>query len=180
MSDEDRIAFIKTMCETGESARYGHRPQDIAAQEFVELPAQHARRQFEDGRRTLADTKRALKFFAERSLKGQVNDGLSNGRVEKVETRFVGQWEWSVALRRADGGPAVFLEFGPTVVVENSRVPRPLVDPDFSKVFVTRQAGQDVIDRIAQTSVGLDEVLAGLRDDDVRLRDATLALIAED
>lgn len=29
----DRIAFLKTMCETGESARYGHRPQEVAALE---------------------------------------------------------------------------------------------------------------------------------------------------
>lgn len=39
VSNEDRIAFIKAMCQTGESARYGHRPQEVAAQESADLLA---------------------------------------------------------------------------------------------------------------------------------------------
>jgi hypothetical protein len=79
MSTEDRIAFIKTMCETGEAARYGHRLQEVAAQEFANLVGQHAKRQFEEGRGTLAEVKRALKRFAEHTLIGQVNDAVQNG-----------------------------------------------------------------------------------------------------
>jgi len=72
----------------------------------------------------------------------------------------------------------VFLEFGPTAVGENGRAPEPLVDPDFATVFVTRQvAGGEMIDRIVQSGVGLDEVLAGLSGDDVRLRDPVLPAI---
>ena len=175
---EDRIAFLTTMCETGESARYGHRPQEVAAQEFAELVAQHARRQFEEGRQTLAQVKRSLKRFAEHTLVGQVNDALANGQIAAVEARFVGQWEWCVTLRRGDSHPTVFLDFGPTAVVENSRAPEPLVDPDYSKVFVTRKAaGQDGTDQLVQTQVGLGEVLAGLGSGDTRLRDAVLAVI---
>ena len=180
MSNEDRIEFIKTMCETGESARYGYRPQEVAAQEFAELLAQHARRQFEEGRGSLAELKRALRRFAELTLIGQVNGALQNGHVSSVQTRFAGQWEWCVTLLRADSEQPVFLEFGPTAVVENGRAPEPLVDPDYTKVFVTREAAtdQDGIDLIVQTDVGLDEVLAGLSGDDARLRDAVLAIVS--
>ena len=79
MSGEDRIAFIKAMCETGEGARYGYRPQEAAAQEFADLLALHAKRQFEDGRRTLAEVKKALKRYAERTLIDQVNEELRRG-----------------------------------------------------------------------------------------------------
>ena len=53
------------------------------------------------------------------------------------------------------------------------------VDPDYSRIFVTypavdvRHAGH-----IIQTDVRLDEVINGLASDDVRLRDAGLALSA--
>lgn len=180
VSDEDRIAFIKAMCDTGESARYGARPQEAAAQEFADLLALHAKRQFEDGRSTLANVKGILKRYAERTLQNQMNAELNTALVTAVQTRFHGQWEWCVTLVRADPQPNVYLEFGPTVVVENGRVANPVVDPDYTKVFVTRESGPDVIDRIMQTDVGLDEVLAGLADDDVRLRDAALALITDD
>jgi len=179
MSTEDRIAFIKTMCETGESARYGQRPQDVAAQEFADLLAHHAKRQFEEGRGTLADVKRALKQFATQNLRDQVNAGLQAGLVTTVETRFVGQWEWCVTLRRSNSQPAVFLEFGPTAVVENKRARVPIERPDYTTIFLTRQAtGHDGIDVIAPTSVGLGEVLAGLGPEDTRLRDGILAIIS--
>jgi hypothetical protein len=177
MSDGDRIAFIKTMCDTGEAARYGYRPQEVAAQEFANLLAQHAKRQFEEGRGTLAAVKRALKRFAERTLTAQVNGALEKGHVTSVETRFVGQWEWCVTLRRSDSAQALFLEFGPTALVENGRAPEPLADPDYAKLFVTRKAASyDGIDQIVQTDIGLHEVLEGLRADDSRLRDSVLAV----
>jgi len=178
VSGEDRIAFIKAMCVTGEGARFGYRPQEVAAQEFADLLALHAKRQFEEGRKTLAEVKRALKRYAEWTLIGQINGTLPIGPLTSIQARFVGQWEWCVALRRADSQPNVYLEFGPTAVVENGRVAEPVVDPDHTKIFVTRQAADpDGIDRIIQTDVGLDEVLAGLSDDDVRLRDGVLAVV---
>jgi hypothetical protein len=42
MNHEDTIAFLTVMCETGESARFGHRPRDVATNEFVDLVAEHA------------------------------------------------------------------------------------------------------------------------------------------
>lgn len=176
VSSEDRIAFIRAMCETGESARYGHRPQEVATQEFADLVALHAKRQFEEGRRTLAEVKKALRLYAERTLAGQVNATLESGQVNRIGTRFVGQWEWCVELQRSDSQPTVFLEYGPTAVVENGRVAEPVVGPDYTQIFVTRgAAGPEGIDRIIQTEVGLNDVLAGLKDDDFRLRDAVLA-----
>jgi hypothetical protein len=176
---DDRIAFLTTMCETGESARYGHRPQDVAAQEFAELVAQHARRQFDEGRQTLSNLKRTLKTLAETTLSDQLNERVSSGRVTTVEARFSGQWEWAVALRRADSSPNLFIVFGPSAVAENAHVPVPLEAPDFTKLFVVRQAPSGSgVDCILQTEVLLTEVLDGLPREDVRLRDALLELIA--
>lgn len=145
----------------------------------------HAKRQFEEGRRALASLKQALKLYARRTLMEQVNGALTRGHITAVEASIVGQWEWCVTLGRA-GAPKVYLEFGPTAAVENDRAPEPLIDPDYTKVFVTRAAVgagtdqiiQSGIDQIIQTEVGLDEVLSGLRTDDTRLRDAVLAAIS--
>lgn len=65
-------------------------------------------------------------------------------------------------------------------MVENGLVPQPVVDPDYSRIFVTRQAvGGEGLDRIMQSDVGLADVLAGLNED-TRLRDAVLAAISAD
>lgn len=177
---DDQLQFIKTMCETGESARYGYRPHDRAAEEFADIVAEHARRQFEGGRDTLIAIKGALRAFARTVLIDQVNESHPHGAIESVTTRFAGQWEWCVELRRADQQPAVFLEFGPTAVVENERVPLPLDDPDYSRLFVTLQGpDRESISRILQTGVSLAEVLAGLGPEDRRLNDAILVLLDE-
>lgn len=178
ISQTEQIEFIKAMCETGESARYGYRPHDSAALEFAELLAQHAKKQFEDGRKTLGQIKRTLKQFAEHTLVGQLNSALSTDEFTAVATPFVGQWEWSVAISRANGKPSIFLEFGPTAVVENTRAPKPLDTPDYSRVFVTRHTSDgEGIDQILQTDVELEDVLSGLAADDTRLRDAVLAVM---
>ena len=178
MSHEERIAFIKAMCDTGESERYGHRPHEVAAQEFAELLAQHAKRQFEEGRKTLSLVKTTLKRFCEQTLVPQLNTALETNQFTAVDARFGGQWEWCVTLRRGDSKPSLNLEFGPTAVVENNRAPEPIVDPDYTKLFVTRQASEHGgIDYIVQTDVRLVDAVAGLSVDDLRLRDAVLAAI---
>ena len=174
---EDQISFIKSMCETGESARYGHRPRLRAKQEFTDLVAEHARRQFEQGLVTLAAVKDELRQFARLVLVGKVNEQVGHGQIEKVRTRFVGQWEWCVELERADALPTIFLEFGPTAVVENHQVPEPIEHPDFSRVFVTlHDVNTGSVARIMQTEVSLADVLSGLAPDDDRLVDAVLAI----
>lgn len=172
---EDQISFIRTMCETGESARYGYRPRDRATQEFADLVAEHAKRQLEDSRKTLATVKGSLRSYSRTILMDQVNSRIQDGQVVKVVTRFVGQWEWCVELQRSDGHRAIFLEFGPTAVVLNDRAPELVSEPDYTCIFVTRSVleGQSV-DRIVQTDVGLAEIVEGLSPDDVRLRDAVL------
>lgn len=174
---DDQISFIKAMCETGESARYGYRPRDRASQEFANLVAEHARRQLEDSRDTLAAVKAGLRSFARTTLTEQVNETVERGRVKQVETRLVGKWEWCITLRRADAQPMVFLVFGPTAVLENERAPELVSDPDYSRVFVTLEAApQQSRERIVQTDVSLGEVIKGLSRDDNRLRDAVLAV----
>src|SRR5699024_10463792 len=128
----DQVSFIKAMCETGESARYGYRPHDRTTQEFADLVAAHARKQFDDSRLTLIKVKDRLRSFVRSVLVEQVNDAIESGRVEKVSTRYVGKWEWRVKLERADSQPSIFLEFGPTAVVENARAEEAIDEPDYS------------------------------------------------
>ena len=180
MNTDDTLAFLTAMCETGESARYGQRPRDRVTDEFGELIAAQARRQLEESRALLASMKRALRDHANSTLVGQVNELIPTGPVEKVVTRFVGQWEWCVELQRSEGHPTVFLEFGPTAVVEQVRISRKLGHPDYSQIFISLQGTADEgISRLAHTGVHLDEVLTGLASDDVRLRDAVLAIVAD-
>ena len=180
MNTEDTLAFLTAMCETGESARYGQRPRDRVAEDFADLMAAQARRQFEDSLALLAATKKALRGHANATLVGQVNAQIPAGPIEKVVTRFVGQWEWCVELQRSDDHPTVFFEFGPTAVAEQERVPRRLEAPDYSQVFVSLQDQSGVgISRLAHTGVGLAEVLDGLQETDLRLRDAVLGIVAQ-
>lgn len=174
---DDQLAFIRTMCETGESARYGHRPQARAAEEFADLVAEHARRQFEDSRKVLAQVKARLRSYARAVLTDQVNEKLDEGRVVDSSARLVGQWEWCVTLK-IDDRPFVHLEFGPTAVVEVDRALSAPDDPDYSTVFVTRQGPSGGIDLALPTTVTLHEVLDGLDPEDLRLRDTVLDAIA--
>lgn len=179
MNTEDTLAFLTAMCETGESARYGHRPRDRVAEDFGDLIAAQAKRQLEESRALLAALKRRLREYGTAALAEQVNECLTSGAIEKVVTRFVGQWEWRVELQRGDDAPTVFLEFGPTAVVEQERVPRKIDNPDFSKVFVALQdKSTGGVSHLTQTDVSLSDVLDGLPVDDVRLRNAVLATMS--
>ncbi|USQ81563.1 PD-(D/E)XK nuclease family protein [Ornithinimicrobium faecis] len=181
VSGEDQIQFIKAMCDTGESARYGHRPLEAAAQGFADLVALHAKQQFDEGHKTLGEVKRALRHYAEHTLTSQLDISRPTGQETVVKTPFSGQWQWCVALICPDPHRNLHLEFGPTAVVENGLVAEPVVDPDYTKIFVTRKAASgDGIDRILQSDIGLDEVLNGLSDGDVRLHDALLAISKPD
>ena len=177
-SREDRIAFIKAMCTTGESVRYGHRPQEAAAQEFADQVAQHARHQFDEGRQTLLEVKRSLRHYAEHTLKAQINDALREERVAVVQARFVGQWEWYISLDAPDSSSAAGLVFGPTAATYNGLAPRPLADPDFTKVFILTKTAVDApAEHLEQTQIGIGDLLAGMSADDTRLRDAIITSI---
>lgn len=179
MNTDDTFAFLTAMCETGESARYGYQPHDRAAEEFGDLIAAQARRQLQESRELLAETKRRLGAYADTVLMKQINDQLSAGPIDQVVTRFAGLWTWGVELRRTEGHPTVFLVFGPTAVMEMERVPRKLENPDYSQVFVDlKDPTVGGPSRIAHTGVSLIEVMEGLPADDVRLRDAVLAIFA--
>lgn len=179
MTVHDQLEFIKTMCETGESARYGRRNREAVAAEFAAQVAQHAQRQFEDSRKTLGLIKQSLRRYAEPTLRVLVSEA-TGGVVQSVSANFQGRWEWSTTLVTGDGEPNIFLAFGPTAATENERAPEPVSDPDYSRVFVARQAGARAgIDRIVQTEVTLEEVLAGLADDDQRLSRAVITLVQD-
>lgn len=172
---DDTLDFLTALCATGESARYGRRPIAAAEDEFADAVAEHARRQFQDGRKVLGRVKRTLRAYVDRVVRAQFDAAVESGPIGGVHARFVGQWEWCVTMDRANGAPRIYIEFGPTAVVENTRAPEPLADPDYSRLFVTRHGPtEDGIDAIVQTDVSLAEVLAGLSPEDTRLRDALL------
>lgn len=174
----DRITFIKTMCETGESARYGLRPQDAAAEQFSQTLAQHAKQQFEDGRKVLGEIKRYLRQYAERRLMHQVNEALGEEVVVKVLANFVGQWEWYVRLLDTNGDVVAGLVFGPTVATYNDEVPEPVQSPDFSKIFILMRSSDTAPKRsLQQTDIGIDEVLKGFEPADDRLAQAVIPLV---
>lgn len=172
---EDTIDFLAVTCETGESARYGHRPRNVTTNEFVDLIAEHARRQLDDSRTALATIKHRVREYSRFTLMGQVNAMVPEGPIEKVVTRFVGQGEWTVELQRASSHRTIFLQFGPTAVVEQQRALHPAEDPDYSRLFVTLDGETGAAARtIVPTDVHLLEIIDGLAPDDVRLRDAVL------
>lgn len=178
VNTSDRIAFIKMMCETGESARYGHRPQDTAAEQFAEILAQHAKQQFEDGRKTLGRIKRYLRQYAEQRLMHQINDALGEEAVVSVRANYVGQWEWYVRLLGSNGNVVAGLVFGPTAATYNELVPEPVAAPDFSKIFLLRTE-QGTEQGLQQTDIGLDEVHGGLELADDRLAQAVIPIVQQ-
>ncbi len=175
VSTDASIEFIKAMCDSGESIRYGYRPHMAAAQEFADLMADHAKRQFEDGRKTLAQVKKLLRQYAATTLTTQVNTSQGRDVIVGTEARFVGKWEWCITLRCA-GESDLFLTFGPTARTENENAKKPLGEPDFTRIFATRGVSGPV-DAIIQTDVRLDEVIRGLSPDDTRLHDALVSLL---
>lgn len=180
MSTAERISFIKSMCDTGESWRYGKRPHEHVAIEFAEEIARHAEFQFKEGRATLSEIKKTLKNYAANVLMVQINEWANAELIGSVKANFVGRWEWCVTLCPAHEGVNVYLEFGPTVVEENMRLQDKIPSPNYSKLFVTRQArDHDGIDKALQTNVSLEEVLLGLNTNDLRLRDAVIDIIGQ-
>lgn len=173
----DRISFIKTMCETGESARYGQRPQDAAAEQFAETIAQHAKQQFEDGRKTLGEVKRRLRSFTEACILDQLNENAAEPFALSVKANHVGKWEWEVMIFGPQGKePVAFLLFGPTAATVHEWDIEQVESPDFSKIFVfVRTVGDGPAEYLSQTEVGLDEVLSGLDRSDRRLADSVLS-----
>lgn len=183
ISSDDRSAFIDAMCQTGEAVRFSYRPIDTAAEEFADLVARHAKQQFEAARLLLQSVKSALRGYAQRTLMEQVNTSLETGRIEKVSANFQGRWEWCIVLRRADERRTVYLDFGPTAAMHYTEGSFPIERPDFTRIFVSRKGTGDAltgeVDRLIQTDVTFDEVLAGLTGDDTRLRDAILAVVED-
>lgn len=174
VSTDASIEFIRAMCDSGESIRYGYRPHVAATQEFADLMADHAKRQFEDGRRMLAQVKNQLRQHAASTLRQQVNSALGRDLIERTDSKFAGKWEWCVTLH-CKGDANLYLTFGPSARSENEVAKTPLQAPDFSRIFAMRGSGGPA-DAILQTEVGLDEVIRGLSPDDIRLRDALVSL----
>lgn len=170
---DDQLAFIETMCATGESTRYGKRPTKAASEEFASVVALHARRQFDDGRQLLAEIKDRLYASVKGSVVTQLNAILVEGKITKVRRNWTGQWLWSVTLHRDGEHPDFFFQFGPSAVSQNAAMPDPIASPDFSKIFVS----SDTLQRTVQSDVSMKDLLEGLPAVDTRLRDSALELL---
>lgn len=81
-------------------------------------------------------------------------------------------------LLRAEEPQFAGLVFAPAAALYNDRVPQPIANPDFSKVFIiVKGDGEEGVDQLFQTNVGLDEVSAGLSSNDTRLVDSVLEAV---
>src|SRR5699024_10420120 len=81
VSLDDQIHIINGKCDAGESARYSFSRQEEAAQDFANIVAARAHRQFEDGRRTLAQVKSSLRRFASTTLVKQLENAPDGARL---------------------------------------------------------------------------------------------------
>lgn len=178
--EDEQLAFIRTMCETGEADRFGHRPIEGASQVFADLLASHAKRQFDDARGLLQRVKSSLRAYSKTVLVDQLNRSLGSASFGSVAANYQGAWEWSVILRRAEPLPKIVLEFGPTAAKSSQALP-PTARPDFMKVLIVMPRAAAGLtfeaEQLLLTDVTLSEVLAGLSADDTRLRDGILALL---
>jgi len=174
VNSHDQIEFIKVLCETGESERYGKRPLDNQAEEFSDLIAQHAKRQFEEGRVLLGKVKRALRDLAESVVRNQINARADQELVGSARARLAGQYEWYVVLHSPEGNVLGGFVFGPSAVFYNSINNRPIDKPDYSQIFAMVETKTQADYVLVETGVGFAELATGVPAEDTRLSEAFL------
>lgn len=183
VGDRDVLNFVTTMCDTGDSQRFGWVRQAEVAEKFASEVAAQARQRFLEGRELLQRIKAMLRAFGAGPLRDQLNTTLGDERVREVSATYSGIYQWSINFDIAEltenvDAPVIQFKFGPTAQYANEQDPdwKDVVDPgsaDYSHLFITRREGLV----IRQSTVTLQEVLNGLEPDDRRLHDEIIALL---
>lgn len=182
VEDRDVLKFVTTMCDTGESQRFGRARQTEVAEKFASEVAAQARQRFVEGRDLLQRIKATLRSFGAGPLSAQLNATLGSERVQRVSATYAGIYQWTInfditGFAENVNAPSIQLKFGPSAQYANDNDPMwdTVVKPsiaDYSYIFVTR-AGLE----IRQSTVTLQEVLGGLNPDDPRLHDEVIQLL---
>ena len=180
VDDDQHIAFVKAMCETGEATRYGEQRREEAAIKFADALREQALDGFGESFEFLRRVKDHLSAYADEYLRAHLDDALDHAVIATVRKNYGGIYRYTVAFYVSDNSEAelVQIKFGPSAWFANTgdggfdtRVPASEVD--YTRLFVTHP-GRKIL---RQSSVSLAEVLAGLKEGDVRLRDELLKLI---
>lgn len=180
MNDESLVDFINVLCKTGEAGYYGMVKKDHAAISFGDHLREEAMQRFEESVELLTRVKHRLRDYCRGTLRDEVNEALGEQLLGEVRARYVGRFEWFIALFGVSGGEKamVHLEFGPTAWVAleetESATLDPDVTPDYTRLLITTPSG-----RARQSEVSLNEVLDTFSPDDTRLRDEVVQVIRE-
>lgn len=171
---------VVAMCSTGETRRYQIGSMDAAQEQLAADLAAQGRERFGEGRELLQQAKGLLRGFGAKVVQPQVNAVMGEGTVRGVSANRKSIYQWTIDFETpglAVSGQESFLKikFGPpawaAISYEEKWKTKPL-EIDYRHLFVCRSG----VGIIRQSSVTLDEVLAGLDPDDTRLRDELVAL----
>lgn len=182
VDDSNVLDFVVAMCATGEARRYQSTPVEAATKQFATDLAAQARERFGEGRDLLMEVKGRLRDFSGAVLVGQLNDVLGEGAAVKAVANLQGLYQWTIAFQgSSEASRAVAplrIKFGPSAWAAVSSVDEWSGAPDSSEVDYRHLfVGNAEIGVFRQSSVTLEEVLAGLDTQDTRLRDELVGLL---
>lgn len=182
VDDSNVLDFVVAMCATGEARRYQTTPVEAATKQFATDLAAQARERFGEGRDLLMEVKGRLRDFSATVLVGQLNDALGEGAAAKAVANLQGLYQWTIAFQgSSEASRAVAplrIKFGPSAWAAVSSAEEWAGTPDSSEVDYRHLfVGNAETGVFRQSSVTLEEVLAGLDSQDTRLRDELVALL---
>lgn len=198
--NEDLIAFVVGMCDTGEAERYRVKDQAAEADRFAQTFSELARQRFIDSRAALSRVKSALRTYAAGPLLSQIETAVQTRPFGQVSATYKGIYEWTInylpAVQTSEehdmgteggapsqpadgGGGRLQVKFGPSAWFANESpegrksFPKnvPPDEADYTRLFLTWNG------EIRQSGVSMQEVLDGLPEGDTRLRDEIVALL---
>jgi hypothetical protein len=201
--NEDLIAFVAGMCDTGEAERYRVKDQAGEADRFAQTFSELARQRFIESRGVLSRVKSALRTYSAGPLLNQIETATQTRPFGQVSATYQGIYEWTInflpavqnpeehAMGTGEGAPTqpvdggagrLQVKFGPSAWFANESpegrksFPKnvPPDEADYTRLFLTWNG------EIRQSKVSMLDVLEGLPDTDTRLRDEVLALVHPD
>lgn len=181
VSDRDVLDFVVALCDAGESGRYGQTNIDVVAEQFATDLADQARERFHEGRAILQRIKERLRSYVSQALAQQLREHFGTQFVEDVKINWSGSYKWAVVIHVDTGANELHQEhvallIGPTAqYFWNRQDPDSINDYTRLSLYSERYRDGEKITDLRVSSVRLDEILDGLRPDDVRLRDEVVA-----
>jgi|GEM_PF-740478 len=176
MDSAELIDFVNVLCQSGEEGRYGTNNQDRQAILFGDSLREAAIQRYTESRDLLAKVKRNLGDFCKGTLISSLNESIGESLFGGAKRDWQGKWQYDVSLKPAEGEWLVSIAFGPTaaelVREPSGRLHHLNLKQDFTKLLVYTRDNKALI-----SEVSVADVLEGLSEADVRLRDEVLQLI---